>query len=70
MTKKSRPRSPDEHVDRLLEELNLNEKQREFISNWRQGGLIDDLANSKEAQQVALDLMRMAYGVPDEDDKR
>jgi hypothetical protein len=69
MTKKSRPRSPNEHVDRLLEELNLNEKQREFISSWRQGGLIDDLANSKEAQQVALDLMRMAYRVPDEDDK-
>lgn len=69
MTKKSRPRSPDEHVDRLLEELNLNEKQREFISSWRQGGLIDDTANSKEAQQVALDLMRLAYEIPDDDDK-
>ncbi len=69
MTKKSRPRSPDEHEDRLLEQLNLNDQQREFISSWRQGGLIDETANSKEAQQVAIDLMRLAYGIPDDDDK-
>jgi|LauGreDrversion4_2_1035121.scaffolds.fasta_scaffold42448_4 hypothetical protein len=69
MTKKSRPRSPDEHVDRLLEQLNLTDQQREFISSWRQGGLIDEGTNPEEAQQVALDLMRLAYRVPDDDDK-
>lgn len=69
MTKKSRPRSSDEHVDRLLEQLNLTDQQREFISSWRQGGLIDEETNPEEAQQVALDLMRLAYGVPDDDDK-
>ncbi len=69
MSKKTRPRSPDEHVDRLLEELHLTEKQREFISSWREGGLIDDTANSREAQQVALDLMRLACAIPNDDDK-
>lgn len=69
MTKKSRPRSPDEHVDRLLEELNLTEKQRVFISSWRQGDLIDERTNPDEAKQVAIDLMRLAYDVPDGDDE-
>lgn len=67
MTRKSRPRNADEHVDRLLEDLPLNAEQRAFIANWRQGDQLDADYNPDEAQQVALELMRLAYGITDTD---
>lgn len=67
MTRKSRPRNADEHVDRLLEDLPLNAEQRAFIATWRQGNLLDAERNPDEAQQAALDLMRLAYGITDTD---
>jgi hypothetical protein len=67
MTRKSRPRSADEHVDRLLEDLPLNAEQRAFLANWRQGDQLDADHNPDEAQQVALELMRLAYRITDTD---
>jgi hypothetical protein len=67
MTRKSRPRSADEHVDRLLEDFPLNAEQRAFLANWRQGDQLDADHNPDEAQQVALELMRLAYGITDTD---
>lgn len=63
MTRKPRPRSADEHVDRLLEDLPLNAEQRAFIATWRRGGPLEAKQNADEAQQVALELMRLAYGI-------
>lgn len=67
MTRKSRPRSADEHVDRLLEDLPLNAEQRAFIATWRQGGPLDADQNPEKARQVALDLWRLAHGITDTD---
>lgn len=67
MTRQSRPRNADEHVDSLLKRLALNAEQRAFIAAWRQGDLLDAKQNQDEAQQAALELMRLAHGITDTD---
>jgi len=66
MTRCAGPRSADEHVARILEELPWTDEQRALIASWRQGELIDE-QDANEAQVIALALMRLAYGVPQAD---